>query len=326
MRRREFLGALGGSAAWPLAAWAQRPLKQPMVAVLIGSVDNSAMRSRVAAFRDELQNLGWADGHNVKIELRWGGSDPAAQARELVHLKPDVIVAGPTNAFLPVQKETRTIPIVFVSVSDPLGQGFVQSLSRPTGNATGFSNLEFSLIGKWLQVLKEAAPTIKRVGLMISTSNASSRSWYRMFNEVAPRFAIEPIALPLPDAAAIENTMRPLFTASDNALIVPGDSVVEVPGARRQIIELAARHRFPALYGSLAFAAEGGLISYGIDNDDPYRRTASYVDRILKGEKPSDLPVQAPTKFHFVINLKSAKALGLSMSPTYVGTADEVIE
>ena len=202
---------------------AQQREKGPIVGILIGSTDNPEMRLRVAAFLQEFERLGWSDGRNVKIELRWGGSNPTAEARELVQLQPDVIVAGPTNAFLPVQKETRIIPIVFVSVSDPLGQGFVQSLSRPTGNATGFSNLEFSLIGKWLQVLKEAAPTIKRVGLMISTSNASSPSWYRMFHEVAPTFAIEPVALPLPDAAGIESTIRPLIHAPGGALIVPGE-------------------------------------------------------------------------------------------------------
>jgi putative ABC transport system substrate-binding protein len=297
-----------------------------LVGILVGSVDNPEMRLRVTAFLQEFQKLGWTDGQNVRIELRWGGSKPAAQARELVQLKPDVIVAGPTNAFLPVQKETRTIPIVFVSVSDPLGQGFVQSLSRPTGNATGFSNLEFSLIGKWLQVLKDATPGIKRVGLMISTSNASSPQWYRMFSEVAPTFAIEPVAAPLPSPAEVQGIVTALARVPNSALIVAGDSVVETPNVRRQIVELTAKHRLPALYGVLTFAAEGGLISYGIERLDPYRRAASYVDRILRGEKPSDLPVQAPTKFHFVINLKTAKALGLNLSPTFVGTADEVIE
>jgi ABC-type uncharacterized transport system substrate-binding protein len=292
----------------------------------MGSVDNAEMRQRVEAFLREFQQLGWIDGENVRLELRWGGAQPAAQARELVQLKPDVIVAGPTNAFLPVQRETQTIPIVFISVSDPLGQGFVQSLSRPTGNATGFSNLEFSLIGKWLQVLKDAVPGIKRVGLMISTSNASSPQWYRMFSEVAPTFAIEPVAAPLPNPSDVESIVTALARKPNSGLIVAGDSVVEAPNVRRQIIDLAAKNRLPALYGTLTFAAEGGLISYGIERFDPYRRAASYVDRILKGEKPADLPVQAPSKFHFVINLKTAKALGLELSPTFVGTADEVIE
>jgi putative ABC transport system substrate-binding protein len=325
--RREFISMLGGAAAaWPVAARGQQGDRIPLVGILIGSVDNPTARARVMVFLEELKRLGWTEGHNVRIELRWGGSKPAAQARELVQLKPDVILAGPTNAFLPVQKETRTIPIVFITVSDPLGQGFVQSVSRPTGNATGFSNLEFSLIGKWVQLLKEAAPGVKRIGLMISTSNASSPSWYRKFSEVAPTFSIEPVAAPLPSPADVEGVLTVLARAPNSGLIVAGDTVVENPKVRRQIIELAARHRLPALYGTLSFAPEGGLISYGIDPIDPYRRAASYVNRLLRGEKPADLPVQAPTKFQFIINLKTAKALGLDLAPTLVATADEVIE
>ena len=296
------------------------------VGILLGSLDNPEMRLRVTAFLQEFKLLGWTEGQNMRIELRWGGSKPVAEARELVQLKPDVIVAGPTNAFLPVQEQTRTIPIVFVGVSDPLGQGLVQSMSRPTGNATGFSNLEFSLIGKWVQLLKEAAPGIKRVGLMISTSNASSPRWYQTFSEVAPTFAIEPVAAPLPNPTDVEGVLATLASVPNTGLIVAGDSVVEVPDVRRRIIELTANHRLPALYGMLPFATEGGLISYGIDPIDPYRRAASYVNRILRGEKPTDLPVQAPTKFHFVINLKTSKALGLDLSPSFVATADEVIE
>ena len=326
MRRRDFLGAFGGAAAWPLSGLAQERDSTKLIAVLIGGLDNPTVRLRVTAFVQELQRLGWTDGANARVQLRFGGPDPTAQARELVQLKPDVIVAGPTNAFLPVQRETRTIPIVFVGVSDPLGQGFVQSMSKPGGNATGFSNLEFSLIGKWLQILKDAIPRIGRAGLLISTSNASSPRWYRTFSEVAPTFRIEPVPLPLPDPAALEGILTAFAREANSALIVPGDSVVETPGVRRTIIEFAARHRLPALSGGLPFAAEGGLISYGIEPVDPYRRAAAYVDRILKGEKPADLPVQAPDKFHFIINLKTAKALGLELSPTLVGTADEVIE
>jgi ABC-type uncharacterized transport system substrate-binding protein len=326
MRRRAFIAGLAAAAAWPLSGVAQERDGMRRVGVLMGGLDNAQVRLRVTAFFQELQRLGWTDGANVRIELRWGGPDPTAQARELVQLKPDVIVAGPTNAFLPAQRETRTIPIVFVSVSDPLGQGFIQSMSRPGGNATGFSNFEFSVVGKWLQLLKDAIPAIRRAGLLISTSNASSPSWYRTFSEVAPIFKIEPVPLPLPDPAALEGILTTFAQAPNSALIVAGDSVVEAPGVRRTIIEFAARHRLPALYGSTIYAAEGGLISYGIDQIDPYLRAASYVDRILKGERPADLPVQAPNKFHFAINLKTAKALGLDLSPTFVGTADEVIE
>jgi putative ABC transport system substrate-binding protein len=247
---------LGGAAApsllWPLAARAQQAERARLVGVLMGTADNAEARSRVAAFLQSFQELGWVDGRNVGIDLRWGGHSPerlAAQARELVQLKPDVIFAGPTNALIPLQKETRTIPIVFVTVSDPLGQGFVQSLARPGGNVTGFSNLEFSLVGKWLQLLKEAAPRITRVGLMISTGNASSPRWYQEFKAVAPTLAIEPIAAPVRDAAEVEATVKSLARRPNSALIVAGDTLVETPSTRRLIIELTAAHRLPALYG-----------------------------------------------------------------------------
>jgi putative ABC transport system substrate-binding protein len=329
MNRREFLGVLGGGvAAGPLAARSQESERMRHVAILMGSADHAEWRLRVEIFLRAFQQLGWTEGRNVQIELRWGG-DPQSiveRARELVRLKPDVILVGPTNALIPLQKETRTIPIVFVSVSDPLGQGIVESLARPTGNVTGFSNLEFSLVGKWLQILKDAVPGTTRAGLMISTVNASSPKWYRMFKDVAPTLAIEPIAAPIKDRADIENIVRSLALRPNGALIVAGDTFVEAPPVRRRIIELTAAHRLPALYGLHSFAVEGGLMSYGIDRVDPYRRAASYVDRILKGEKPADLPVQQPTKFQFVINLKTAKALGLNLSPNLVATADEVIE
>ena len=254
--RRQFITLLGGAAAmWPISGFTQPRVSIPLIGFLIGSVDNPTMRLRVSAFLEELSHLGWTPGHNVRLELRWGGSKPNALARELVALQPNVIVAGPTNAFLPVQAETRTIPIVFVSVSDPLGQGFVQSMSRPIGNATGFSNLEFSLLGKWLQILKEAAPGIRRVGLLISNSNASSPGWYRTFNDVAPRFAIEPVAAPLANPSEVEGILTTLARVPNSGLIVAGDSVVEAPNTRRQIIELTAKYRLPALYGVPLFRA-----------------------------------------------------------------------
>ena len=280
-------------------------------------------------FVDTLRRLGWKDGENVSIDIRWSPGGPqqtAALARELLALKPDVILVGPTRALIPLQKETSTIPIVFIFVSDPLGQGIVKSLARPTGNLTGFSNLEFSLVGKWLQILKEAAPRITRVGLMISTGNAVSPEWYQMFNKMAPTFGIEPVAAPIKDRADIERVVKSLSTRPDGGLIVAGDTFVETPSVRRLIIDLTATHRLPALYGVLTFAREGALLSYGIDQLDPYRRAAGYVDRILKGEKPADLPVQQPTKFHFVINLKTAKALGLTIPPSLLARADDIIE
>jgi putative ABC transport system substrate-binding protein len=222
------------------------------VGILMGSIDNPEMRPRVPVLLTELQKLGWIDGSTVSIDLRWGGSDPIAEACELIRLKPDVVVAGPTDAYLPVQRQTQSIPIIFVSVSDPLGQGFVKSLSRPEGNATGFSNLEFSLLGKWVQLLKEAVRSLKRVGLLISTSNASSPRWHQAFGEVAPTFNIEPLPLPLENADQLEHLVARVASEARSALIVPGDSIVEVPGNRRQILALAAKHRLPALYGLTA--------------------------------------------------------------------------
>ena len=330
IRRREVITLLGGAAAaWPVATEAQQGDGVRHLGILIGSAENAEIKSRVSAFQQSLQQLGWIEGRNLRVSLLWGGGDAvqiAAQARQLVELGPDVIFAGPTVAVIPLQRITRTIPIVFVSVSDPLGQGIVDSLARPTGNVTGFSNLEFSLIGKWLQILKEATPGLRRVGLMISTTNASSPRWYQTFRSLAPTFEIEPIASPFAKPADIENIIRDLAKLSNSAMIVAGDTQVEAPHVRRQIVSLTGSHRLPTLYGVLSFISEGGFLIYGIEPVEPYRQAAGYVHRILKGERPSDLPIQQPTKFHFAINLKTAKALGLDPPPLLVGTADEVIE
>jgi putative ABC transport system substrate-binding protein len=295
----------------------------------MGGADNAEYRPRLTLFMQTLAQLGWIDGQNVKFDIRWNGNDrqnEAAHARELVQHKPDVILASPSRVVFPLQKETRTIPIVFVTVSDPIGQGIVDNLARPSGNTTGFSNLEFSLIGKWLQILKEAAPKVTRVGLMISTTNGASPNWYREFKNVAPKFGVEPIAAPITTRADIERTINSLSHQPGDGLIVAGDVFVEAPSNRRLIVELTAANRLPTLYGVLSFAREGGLISYGVDQVDPFRRAASYVDRILKGARPSDLPVQQPTKFQFTINLKAAKALGLDPPTALIAGADEVIE
>jgi putative tryptophan/tyrosine transport system substrate-binding protein len=331
MRRREFITALGGAAvAWPLAARAQQPAQRPRrLAVLMGGVDDGGWRPLLDAFLQALEQLGWKEGHNISTHIRWGSNNReriALLARELVALKPDVILAGPSNAVIQVQRETRTIPIVFVTVSDPIGQGIVDSLARPSGNVTGFSNLEFSLIGKWVQILKEIAPAVKRVALMIFIGNAASPNWYRRFDTVAPSFAIEPIAAPIRDRADIERTIQSLAQRPNDGLIVPGDTFVDVPELRRFIIDMTARYGVPALYTRPEFVTEGGLVCYGIDRFDPYRRAASYVDRILKGETPADLPVQQPIKFELIINLKTAKSLGLSVPLTLQASADEVIE
>ena len=327
MRRRDFITLMGGAVAWPLTAHAQQPERMRRIGVLFGGPNDAEFRSKFAAFQQTLQQLGWVEGRNIEFDIRWGGNDAdrvSQEARELVRVKPDVILVGPTNALVPLKKETDSIPIVFVQVSDPLGRGIVESIARPTGNVTGFSNLEFSLIGKYLQFLREIAPRITRVGVMIHVSNAVSANWFSMFNTVAPSFAIEPITAPVRDRADIERTIESLAHGPNGGLILPGDTYVENPDVRKFIVGLAALHRLPALYTHPGFARDGGLVSYVIDQIDQYRGAASYVSRILKGETPTDLPVQQPTKFEFVINLGTAKALGLAVPLALLAIADEV--
>jgi putative ABC transport system substrate-binding protein len=330
MRRREFIAAIGSAAVgWPLAVRAQQPERIRRIGVLFGGSNDANFRSKFAVFEQMLQQLGWIDGRNIEFNIRWGGNDAErimTEARELVRARPDVILVGPTNALVPLKKETDIIPIVFVQVSDPLGQGIVESLARPTGNVTGFSNLEFSLIGKYLQILKEIAPGTTRIGVMIHTSNAVSANWFRMFNSVAPSFAIEPITAPVRDRADIERTIESLARGPDGGLILPSDTFVENPSVRKFIVGLTALHRLPALYPNPEFVRDGGLVSYGIDQLDQYRGAASYVNRILKGETPADLPVQQPAKFALVINLKTARSLGLTVPMSLQASADEVIE
>jgi putative ABC transport system substrate-binding protein len=329
LQRREFITLLGGAAAaWPLAARAQQPDRMRRLGALIGSEDHAEARGLFAEFQQALERMGWVYGRNLQIDIRWG-SDPErrlAYARELVRLNLDVIFAGPTNVVLPLQRETRSIPIVFVRVADPVGQGIVESLARPSGNVTGFSAIDFPLIGKWLQILKDIAPPLNRVGMMISTVNAVSEYYYRLFDTLAPSLSITPIAAPIREVAEIERVFESLARESNGGLIIPGDTVVEARPVRELIVRLAASHRLPVLYGYRVFVADGGLVSYGIDPADLFRRAASYVDRILKGEKPSDLPVQQPTKFEFAINLKTARTLGVSVPMALLASADEVIE
>ena len=295
----------------------------------MGGINNPTARSLITAFEQTLKQLGWAEGSNLQIDIRWGDNSServAGYARELIQLKPDVILVGPTNALLPLKNETKIIPIVFVQVSDPLGRGIVKNLSRPTDNVTGFSNLEFSLIGKYLQLLKEVAPSTTRVAVMIHVSNAVSDDWYRAFNKVATSFAIEPVMAPVRERTDITNTIEALTRKPNGGLIVPGDTYVDIPDVRKIIVELAATNRIPALYTNPGFVRDGGLMSYSTDIVDQYRGAASYVARILKGEMPSDLPVQQPTKFELVINLKAAKSLGLNVPFGLLNAADEVIE
>ena len=326
--RRELLAALGGAAAWPVAARAQQGERMRRIGVLIGSDDNTEARVLVAEFQQALEQLGWTYGRNIQIDIRWG-SDPEriiAYTKELVRLSPDVIFAGPTNVVLPLQQETRSIPIVFVRVADPLGQGIVESLARPTGNVTGFSNPDFLLIGKWLQILKDVAPSTTRVGMMSSTMNAVSALYYRSFETLAPSLAMTPVDTPIREVVEIEHVFQSLAREPNSGLVIPGDVVLEAPSNRALIVRLAASHRLPVVYGRRPFVIDGGLVFYGVELADIVRRAASYVDRILKGEKPSDLPVQQPTKYEFVINLKTAKVLGLTIPPGVLAIADEVIE
>lgn len=319
---------LGGATFTPpIVAFAQQTERIRTVGILLG--DNLEMRRQLDAFMKSFNELGWIDGRNVRFDIRLsdGTSEKnATQARELVREQPDVIFAAPSNVVIALQKETHSIPIIFANVSEPIAQGVVDNLARPTGNLTGFSNLEQSLMGKWLQILKEAAPGLTRAALMIATNNSASPIWYRMFRDAAPALAIEPIEVPIKDRSEVEGAIKSNAAQPHSALVVAGDLVLSDPPVRRLIIDLAAMYRLPALYGEVVFAHDGGLIAYGVDRADQFQRAATYVDRILKGEKPPDLPVQQPTKFEFVINLKTAKALGLSLPLTLQMTADEVIE
>ena len=328
MKRRQFITLLGGATFMqPIIVFAQQTERIRTVGMLLG--DNLEMRQQLDAFMKSFNELGWIDGRNVRFDIRWSDGTPeknATQARGLVSEQPDVIFAAPSNVVIALQKETHSIPIIFANVSEPIAQGVVDNLARPTGNLTGFSNLEQSLMGKWLQILKEASPGLERAALMIATSNSASPIWYRMFRDAAPELAIEPIEMPIKDRSEVEGAIKSIAAQPHSALVVAGDLVLSDPPVRRLIIDLAAKYRLPALYGEVMYAHDGGLIAYGVDRADQFRRAATYVDRILKGEKPSDLPVQQPTKFEFVINLKSAKALGLSVPLTLQMTADEVIE
>jgi putative ABC transport system substrate-binding protein len=321
MRRRDFLGALRAAAAWPLAARAQQPERMRRIGVLmVGPESDTEQQDLVAIFQKALSELGWNEGRNLKTYLRWG----AAYAKDIVALEPEVIMAFPTIVLIPLQKETNSIPIVFVGVSDPLAQGIVTSLARPTGNVTGFSNPQLSLVGKSLQLLKDVAPDVSRVSLMISTSNGSAAAYFRVFRTLAASFALTPITSAYRDSSDLERMIEEFSRQPNGGLLFPRDTNTGLN--RDLIIELAARHHLPSVYAQREMVASGGLMSYGIDPGEPFRDAASYVDRLLRGAKPSELPVQEPTRFEFVINLKTAKALGLRVPLTLQTTADEVIE
>ena len=329
MRRREFISLLGSTAAWPLAAHAQQAAGTRRVGVLMNLSEKDLEAQRlVTAFREGLAQLGWIDGGNLRMDYRWASGDVGrirTLAKELVELSPDIIVGYATPSVVALQQETRSIPIVFLSVTDPVGQGLVASLAHPGGNITGFAVFELSLGTKWMGALKQIAPSLKRVTTIFNPKTAPYYSLYLdAIEKAASSFAVEPIVVEVHDDADIERAISTLAREPDSGLIAMPDSFNMVH--RRTIIALVDRYRLPAMYYFPFFARDGGLISYGPDEADMFRQAAGYVDRILKGAKASDLPVQQPTNFLLVINLKTAKALGLHVPPTMLAIADEVIE
>jgi putative tryptophan/tyrosine transport system substrate-binding protein len=329
VKRRDFIALLGGAAAWPLAARAQQAERMRRIGVLMNSAaDAPEAPRRVSAFAQGLQERGWIVGQNVRIDYCWGASDLdrfQKCAAELVALTPDVIVATAASVVAALQRVSRSVPIVFVTTIDPVGGGLVTSLARPGGNATGFTAFDFSLSAKLMELLKEIAPSVTRVAVLRDPFVPAGSGGFAAIQTVAPSFGVDltPVGVREPDE--IEHGIAAFARGSNEGLIMVGP--YSSAGRHRDlIIALAARHRLPAVYSSSLFATAGGLLSYGIEPIDQYRRAAEYVDRILKGAKPTDLPVQAPTKYELVINLKTAKALGLTVPDSLLARADEVIE
>src|SRR5215212_4094770 len=328
MKRRGFIGLLGGAAAWPLVAHAQQGERMRTVGVLMNfTASDPEGPPRAAAIKHGMRELGWTVGLNLRIEYRWSAGDAEANRRnaaELVALGTDVIIAGASPAMVALQQATSTVPVVFLAVTDPVGAGYVASLARPGGNATGFIFVEYGVSGKWLELLKEIAPQIVRVAVLRDPTVAVGIGQLAAIQSAAPSLGIEVIPVNLRDASEIERGVTAFARGSNDALIVTASPLAF--GHRDLIITLAAKHKLPALYPLRFFIAGGGLISYGPDTMSQYRRATGYVDRILKGEKPGDMPVQAPTKYELVINLKTAKTLGLNIPQSLLATADEVIE
>ena len=331
MKRREVIKLIGSAAvSWPLAVRAQQHDEVRRIGVLVNvAADDPEAQTSLAAFKQALQQLGWSEGRNLQIDFRGAAGDPErmqAFAKELVALQPHVILTRSTPVTAALLKQTRTIPIVFTVVSDPVGEHFVESLARPGGNATGFTNVEFSLTGKWLELLKEVAPGIKRVAFVFNPKLAPGGGSYytRLIEASAPTFAVTPTVAPVHDAAEIERAIGEFVREPNGGLVVLPDATTLVH--RKLIVALAERHRVPAIYAFRIIVTDGGLISYGIDVVDQFRQAAGYVDRILKGAKPAELPVQLPTKFAMDINLKTAKKLGLNVPLLMQQRADEVVE
>ena len=329
MRRREFVTLLGGgaAAAWPPAALAQRADRTRRIGVFMNqAADNPEGRARFAAFLEELTKLGWTAERNIRIEVRWGAGDSELYRRyaaELVALSPDVLVASGGPITQAIQRATRTVPIVFAIVPDPIGGGHVPSLARPGGNATGFMQFEFSFSGKWVELLKQMSPTVTRAAVIRNPDDPSDAAQFAVIQAVGSVLGIEVSPIDTREASEIERGITQLASSTNGGLIVTAGRAIN---QYERIIALSDRHRLPAVYPIRFYVGAGGLVSYGPDLIDQYRRAAGYVDRILKGEKPGDLPVQAPTKYELVLNLKTVKALGLEVPPTLLARADEVIE
>jgi len=326
MRRREFIAGVAATSALPFALCAQDRMRRVGVLMMLAANDPESHR-RMTAFVQELAHLGWTDGRNVHIDVRWAASESdryRKSAAELVALRPDVVLATGTSAVVPLQEADRSVPIVFTNVVDPVGAGLVASLARPGRNATGFSLYEYGMSGKWLELLKEIAPNMRRTAVLRDPARAPGIGQFAALQAMAGSLGIELSPVDVREAAEIERGVAAFARSSNGGVVVTASPSAAVH--RELIVGMAARHQLPAVYPFRYFVSGGGLISYGPDSIDPYRRAAGYVDRILKGEKPADLPVQAPTKYETAINLKTAKALGLTLPPTLLATADEVIE
>jgi ABC-type uncharacterized transport system substrate-binding protein len=332
MRRREVIALIGGAAAplvsWPLRARAQQAERIRRIGVLMSTrAGDPEGETRLAAFLQGLQEFGWAVGRNVRIELRWtagNADDIRIYAAELVGLAPDVMLASGGSVVGPLLQVTRTVPVVFTQTPDPVAAGFVASLARPAGNATGFTQVEYGTGAKWLELLKEIAPRVTRAAVLRDPAIPEGIGQFAVIQSVAPSLRMEVSPIDIRDTSEIERALKEFARSADGGLIVTSSGLANVH--RQLILTLAARHRLPAVYSNRVFVTGGGLISYGADSIDPHRLAAGYVDRILRGEKPADLPVQAPVKYELVISLKTAKALGLDVPPTLLARADEVIE
>jgi putative ABC transport system substrate-binding protein len=326
--RRDFITLLGGAAAWPVSATAQQPTRLRRIGVLMTlAADDPEAQARNAAMLQGLSELGWTIGRNVQIDYRWGVGDPdryRREAAELIELAPDVILTSGAAGTGALQRVTQTVPVVFVQVTDPVGAGYVASLSQPGGNMTGFTLFEYSTSGKWLELLKQIAPSVTRVAVLRDPSSTTGMGQFAAIQSIAQPLGVELSPVDLRDPGGIERSVEAFARRPNGGLIATSGAYAILQ--RDLIIMLAARHRLPAIYSYRFFVTSGGLISYGTDSIDPFRRSAGYIDRILRGEKPADLPVQAPTRYETVLNLKTAKALGLNVSPDILVRADEVIE